>query len=458
VIGPLALAALLFAVVRRLIHADTEAIGALSGVAAVVAQNVLDFSLELPGVALPVAAILGAAGVGVAKKVKISAREGWRAAALLAAPAAAAGLCLMLAFDAGDLEHDVARISAGEVSSLEEIEAIAARHPVNVYVAAKASFVAENRTPPENRKAISWANRALYLAPTYADTHFVVGRLLINAGRRGQGFTAVREAWRLASLDRRPRFVREIVHLAKDPAEVIEAVPRRNLELDIPEERSLALASRVARELKKNEWSPVILAAASIADAPADALMPLAKEAVAAGAPELAERAVLRRRELMPNDAAVALMLAKNHLTRGALADAKREAELAAAAHGAREVAAAYRMLIDIALAEKDEAAARRAYTRLAGALPNDRRGQVELAEYEATIEERSGKPSRAVSALTRAIQLAPEELDLRLRRAELHLDTGHLKLASDDVVYVLARQPENRRAKRLAERIEHRR
>lgn len=454
IIGPLALIALVIAVVRRLQIAEAAALGALCGVAAVVAQNIVDFSLELPGVALPVAAILGATGVNVAKRVRLSARDDRRSLISLAIPSAVAVLTLILAFSTGDLDSDLQTI-ADQNTPFAEVEARALRHPTNPYAATLASYAAETASPPEQKAAIRWANRALYYAPTYADGHLSVARILVNAGHRRQGFAEARTAWKLAALDRRTSFVRMIVRIAKDPHEVLLAVPRRDEELDLVDERSLAAASRIAREQKKPEWARVLVRAAAIDTAPVSSLQVLAPEALAAGEVDLAERSARRLRELAPQDSSSALLLAKLYLDRGAVADAEKEAERAASLESGRDAQGALRMLIDIALQKKDIEAARKTHRRLIDVMPPTRQGQVEVAKYEAVIEESAGNPSSAVKSLSRAIDLAPEALALRMHRARVLFDSGHLQGASDDAAYVLARQPKHRGAVRLMARIE---
>lgn len=458
IVGPLALALLLFCVLRRLFKADTEALGALSGVAAVLAQNIVDFSLELPGVALPVAAILGATGVGFAKKVRLPSREDKRTIAVLGLSSVFAAAAVCLAFVTGDLDRDVASIkeaiATGQDASLAEVEESAKRHPVNPYAAALASYAEETSSPPDLKSAVRWANRALYFAPTYADGHLAIGRLLITSGHRNQGFIALRQAWSLASNDRRPAFVKQILRLARTPEEVLLAVPRRDPELDHLDERSLSLASKTARELRKKEWAKTLVAAAPLESAVEDGLRILAPEAIAAGDTELAERAALKLRALQPDDPLPALLLAKLYLARGATEDAQREAERVASG-GGEDAAVALRMLIDIALAGKDHARARKTFAQLIDATPQTRRGQVELAKYEALIETNAGNPAVALKALSRAIDLAPENVPLHMQRARVLMDTGHLKPAADELSYVLARQPQHKGAQRLLARID---
>ena len=43
---------------------------------------------------------------------------------------------------------------------------------------------------------------ALLLAPTYADGHLAVGRMLVRSGHREQGFMHMRRGWELASDER----------------------------------------------------------------------------------------------------------------------------------------------------------------------------------------------------------------------------------------------------------------
>jgi predicted Zn-dependent protease len=264
----------------------------------------------------------------------------------------------------------------------------------------------------------------------------------------------MRAAWQLASNDRRPAFVRQILRLARTPEEALDAVPRSDAELDIFDARSLSMASKIARALGKNDWSKTFLASASTENAEAGVLKVLAREAIAAQAPDIAEQAALRLRELSPNEALPALLLAELYLVRGAIEDAKKEAQFAVSI-GGEEAIPALHLLIDVALEAKDDDAARKTFARLTEVTAPTRRGQVELAKYEAMIESNAGNPSSALKALSRALELAPENVQLHLQKARVLMETGHLKPAADELAYVLALRPQHKGAQRLLAKIE---
>jgi Flp pilus assembly protein TadD len=66
----------------------------------------------------------------------------------------------------------------------------------------------------------------------------------------------------------------------------------------------------------------------------------------------------------------------------------------------------------------------------------------------------RKGEQRRAVDALERAVQLAPADVGLLCDCAEQLLDGGNVNRASEHAVRALELEPQNRRARVLAQRL----
>jgi tetratricopeptide (TPR) repeat protein len=165
--------------------------GALAGVAAVAAQNLFDFSLEIPGVAIPFALVLGLASRAM-PRVEV---RPWmvRAAALGFLVLAATGLSVHAAhpLDAG-LDAVVRAPSADEAAA--RARAHLRWHPADYAPQAEvgARLAAEDRCA----EALPWLTRAMLRNPTAPEPHRAAAACLARAGQHAH---AKRE-YRLAHL------------------------------------------------------------------------------------------------------------------------------------------------------------------------------------------------------------------------------------------------------------------
>jgi len=198
---------LLWLLARR--HASSHEAAAAAGLGALALHNLVDFNLEIPGVAVPVAALLGA----------LSARDGprpwkWRLprVAFLGIAGATATAALVLGLCASG-ERDEARVrAAARTGSDAEFRATLvgalhrqpADHLLPLFAAQReARKVAEG----EAAGPLPWVNRALTLFPGSYDAHLMAARFLARSGRPGQ---AVLE-YRLA-IDARPARTEPLLH------------------------------------------------------------------------------------------------------------------------------------------------------------------------------------------------------------------------------------------------------
>lgn len=465
VVGLLALAGLSAALIIRLVRARTVAIAAaLIGVTAVVIQNLVDFSLELPGVAIPAAAILGAAGADRVRRLRLRFSSLPPVVACFVVPVALMGLWTSEALQGGDVLDDLIRLeryarSAHDHASpidparAAEVRKIAERHPASGFAAAQVAYLHEIADPPDLPGAIRWGNRAIYLAPTYSDAHLLLGRILVRAGQRALGFAEMRRAWMFAG-GGEPRVIEQILGLARNADEITIAVPRRDPLLDAIDPVQLA---RIANFLKLNKGNVELARSVLSKLGSIDALAPATLSTIATLAstidPALSERAIARLRVLEPDNPQAALVYVQLLGARGERA--KMKAVLADVLENPRiDPSPFLRARLDLAIGEKDEQGGREALKRLELQLPPTRATQGELARLEATLERRLEHPARAVSALDHAVRLAPEDLPLRAERASLLKLIGRARDARVDLEFILVRDPNDRAARQMLDEI----
>jgi tetratricopeptide (TPR) repeat protein len=445
------LLALVVALATRLLRVSHSAkLGALAGLCAVVFQNLVDFSLELPGVAVIAAAILGGTG-GMIFRDHRAQPSAWRRMAVVGSAASIAVIALgfwgLVAgtprLGAEALDRAIAARRSDQPSlDAAEVEAIAARHPASADIAARVAFWAEVSRPPDFPKAFHWANRALYLAPNYADAHLLSGRLLVKAGYRKQGFEAMRRGWELSASDRRQSFIDEVIRLAVTSTEALLATPRRDPELDLPSEAELL---RLARQVARRDRAPWIAdVLEQIRDfelLSSEHLQLVARLAENEGAWPVAARALAaleRRGPLAPRAAQLQVELVRQ--TQGATAAiAALDALLAQPQQATVEL---LRTRLDLAIAQKDLARAQAVLAEMEVLSRADYRGQADLEHDRARVALAEGRTAKAARALGRALQLDPTNIRWRLERARALIVLNRHAEAGVELKFVLDVHP----------------
>ncbi|MCB9647844.1 MAG: O-antigen ligase family protein [Deltaproteobacteria bacterium] len=461
VVGGLALLGLWIAVLGRLCWAQRAVtIAMTSGVAAVLVQNIVDFSWELPGVAIPVAAILGATSPHWLRTLRVP-RTGTRFWLVAVSGPALGALALGLAFVSGDLPRDMeiiqARIRAAlekePVSTAPPTELVVERHPASAMVAAQAAYLMEVMEPPDLPRAMALANRTLYLAPTYAGGHLVAGRLLFRAGFRGQGLGELRRAWALSGGDTLPSYMEYVVELARGPEEIAEAIPRRDDSLDTISERELARVVHVLLARGKQPWARALLSEyIDVQAVPRNDLRAVAIAADSAGHDGLAVELARRLMSLDGDDPDTHLFAARILFRHGERGEARRLLQ------GMSEDAPRQEALLDLRLRleveDRDFEAAQVTLEALrARARPSATR-EVELALIEADLHRRAGHLDHALRVLDEALARRASDIELRVARAALLSEFGRKDAARSDLEHVLKRRPEHQRARQLLEQI----
>ncbi|MCC7384175.1 MAG: tetratricopeptide repeat protein [Deltaproteobacteria bacterium] len=462
VIGTSALLGLALAVGLRVGRAvKLPLIGALSGVAAVLLHNLVDFSLEIPGMAVPVAAVLGAASTRLVRSVRVSLEQARVAIAFATVPTAILIGLVAAALAAPDVWEDMSDLSAVidargpvEATVIERWEPVVAAHPANATLAARLAHLSERVRPPDLTRGVRWANRALYLAPTYADGYLVAGRLLIGAGHRAQGFELLRQAWALSALDRRRHFLQQVIRLARSVDEIRGAVPRRNSELDIPDEAFVAQATHALLHSRgpKKDWAAELIAQVDVPSIPHDRLRLFAVAGLSAGQYEVAERCLAGLVGDESTDPDTVVLHARLSLRRGDRAAAKQV--LAGSLSRKPAPLNVVRMALELAIQDADVEDAEALMAQLGSVLAPSAASRAELAGYEADLARALQRPARALAALDRAIELIPQDARLRTKRAEVLSALGRVAEARHDLEFVLARDPDDARARSLLARL----
>lgn len=454
--GLLAIGALITLVVIRIRGAKNAAIlGAMVGVAALALQNLVDFSLEIPGVALPVAALLGAAGVGIVKEYRIDLKHR-RGIALAVLPAVMLIGTTGAALSMSEVEEDLVQLEAAAWGTgvRAELQQVAARHPANPVVAARMAFAAETADEPDLEAALRWANRTMFLAPTYADGHLVTGRLLLRLGHRRQAFTEMRRAWALTAETKRTDLIAHLARLARTPEELLEAVPRRDPVMDLPDEGELAAAVYPLVSQGRADWARTLLGRIERVEAVrVGDLIPVANAAIEAEVWPLAEAALAKQRAIEPGHGRamrLTLQMLKQRRDVAGLEALIEEATVAPEL----DALPFLRAKLDLALERRDLPTAREALEAVRRRLPPTLSNQVYSAKMLAEIEARDSHPAAAVRALDTAIRLEPGDPDLRVDRARLLLELKKPGRARLDLNAALRLDPDHAAATRMLERV----
>lgn len=468
VFGGIALFGLLFGLVVRLLRADSPVtLSIMAGLCGLVLHNFLDFSLELPGVAVPVAALLGAVSARVLPSPKRPAKRWVGQAATVGLWSVGLVSALWLSFSKGELFRDLRSVSA-LVSSAEgsrrvapeaaadtRLDALHSRHPANALLLAQQAYAAEQAKPPDLKRALSLANRVMYLAPTYAEGFFIAGRVLIKLGHRDQGLGLLRSAWALSS--RPAPIVRQVVWYARNASEVRRSIPRVDENRDLLSVPALRRAVQALRSQgRRADASALLASVTSVQRYTTEDLLFLAQLAIE-------ERSSIEARRflspLVSKEAAEprALLLEARLLELDGRYEElllRIEKMLASEAFERTDVLA-LRLRCESALSDFE--AARRTLEALKQATPTTYASRAALALLEARLELAANRPASAVSVASAALEIAPEEHRLRLFRAALFEKLGRQPEAVRDLELVLRAKPGHAGARRSLARLKSR-
>jgi tetratricopeptide (TPR) repeat protein len=208
-VGVAAIATFLWALNPRRLGANRSvtAAGMWAGLVALALQNLLDLGLEIPAIAIQLAACVGIAwgaaranGEQEATSSEVSPWIGRFASAVaLMAVILAAGVLVKSRYSVG---YDRARVrgavlaanlrNADDVAVVrDELHAAIQRHPAEPYFPRIGGLIAWTSG---KGNPIPWIQRALERGPTIGSTHLEIGRILAQRGARNQAFFELRLA------------------------------------------------------------------------------------------------------------------------------------------------------------------------------------------------------------------------------------------------------------------------
>jgi tetratricopeptide (TPR) repeat protein/O-antigen ligase len=289
-------------------------VGLLSGTAALCAQNLVDFSLELVGLSIPFAVAMG-----LLQRGERGFQVGWlklAAGSGVAALLAAGGLALWVAHP---LEGEAAEVAQAPSAAAAEVRAreVARWHPVDWVPVATvgARWVGEGRCA----SALPWLTRAMQLNPTGPEPHLFAARCLAASGQA----PAAQREYRLAFLFGRSDALSEAARWWPTVEGLLAVAPQSA--------DGLLAAAGVLRGLGRKEEATEVLRRALDEYRDGRAVAPLAAAALEEMDPDQALPLARRREAEAPLDPD-GWLLAAEALTRQGLADeagAELEAGLA---------------------------------------------------------------------------------------------------------------------------------
>ena len=278
----LALAVALFRVVLRVRR--TASIGAAAALVGLVCHDLVDFSLEMAGVAVVAAATMAALGpMRRAGSRELPSRTRTRRVRALAG-ALAAGFAMTMAFGGPKGSFEAAADLWPDAPSWEgeglppELTVAIERHPLEPGLHLLAGYHAVRH---ERADAPGWLNRVMVLAPLWHSPHQLAARWLFARGLHGQAALEIREAerlspragsvvacelaarsrsaeWVLGAAPSEPegavRFLSSLAHCLRDRPELVDAIDDRLVAVDPsaagPIERAAARAESVEERIE----------------------------------------------------------------------------------------------------------------------------------------------------------------------------------------------------------------
>ena len=365
-------------------------------VVGLVAHEMVDFSLELPGMAMVGSALLAACIEPSPRRAQSEDASTGRRWTPWVVVALAVSLAVIGIFGHPSRPHDEAEhlLRASRESTLtdERLEAALKAHPLEPGVFMVAGY---RRLQSREPDTAVYLNRAMELAPGWPGPHLLAAAWLSRMGRPGQAVLEMRAAEELVPL---ASIQVACDWAARDPDEaadhLLDAAPRE-------QEASLAFLERL-RACAPNDSGVAVAVDARLGEIDPD--HPGVTRRRASQAETLAERLDLLRRAhgRRPDDAELRLELARALLD----ADEADEASELLAEAGADE--ATWRLRARARLDLGDEAGFADAIGQLRGRSAGSGRSLADVYRFEGRLRATAGDRSRALRAFTKAMELYP--------------------------------------------------
>jgi len=412
---------------RKRARRDKVEASLLAALAAVLAHNLVDFGLEVPGVLLPFAAVLGAVfGRQIPVPEVASSSRANVIYAAVAGGSVLAGIALLLLPSARDFDSLLVKHH-----TIETVRAAVDAHPTDYsYVLAQA--MAEPLSSPGKASSprLGLLNRAMILCPQCPSAHREAARNLWRLGRRQQSLVE----WKTT------------VALSKDALwGAFQDLGRGGARPD-----ELAALANDETRFDICRW---LLAGGSVGTAK-DTLFAapdhqgvefsLVRTSIALAENDLAQAREASARALAaaPSDPRTALSAADVELRAG-----NQDAALGILRNGLRFVPASVdlnRKVLALLVQTDKWEAIDRAVDGLRAALMEHGAATTEANIAAAGVFERRGQFRRAISEYRTALVQSPEDVGLLLALARLAEESGNTTAAQDAYADVLRRAPGN--------------
>ncbi|MGC4118155.1 MAG: O-antigen ligase family protein [Myxococcales bacterium] len=376
---------------------DPERLAMVFGLGAVVLHELVDFGLELGGLAVPAT---------VAMAIAVFRQDGAvsfkRKAAALLVPGIVAVTGWGWLKAGQSLEADGQELSAklGKAKA-DEIAAAATemadRHPGDYFAHLVAAQAYAAERPLHADKLVGFANRAMYLNPSLPQPHRLAALALRATGRTAQARIEYKLTYELGDASVLP----EISRVIPRPEEMLDALPQ-----DKPEPGWL-LADQLMAERRYETAGEVLAASVAKWGEKPDALVRQARIASARGLPEEVIRIGARLSEVAPTMTEGLQLRVEGMMTKGdapgALALLENE--------GLKRFPMNAGVLLSVArlrLSRGDTKGCRDALKRLPVGMDSGIR--LAALSLESSAAERDGQGTKALALMKQAVAMRPED------------------------------------------------
>ena len=375
---------------------DPERLACVFGLFAVGLHELVDFGLELGGLAVPATVAFAVAAFRTENAPSFR-----RSTAALLVPVVAALCVFSLIAARHSLSEDGAALAAklgrekAEVVAAEATQ-MAVRHPADYFPHLVAAQAYAGERPLRADKLVGFANRAMYLNPTQTVPHRLAALALRATGRLSQARIEYKLAYELHDGTVLP----EVTRVFQKPEEMAEAVP------DTPEALG-ELSDQLIREHRYDLAEAVTRISVDHHGEKAPSLERLARIAGARGLPDEELKLGARLSELAPEQTKGLQIRVEAMMTKGELDGALALLE----GEGLKRFPMDAGVILSLArlrLGRGDSKGCREAIKRLPAGM--DASVRLAALALESSAAERDGQGTKALSLMRQAVAMRPED------------------------------------------------
>jgi tetratricopeptide (TPR) repeat protein len=403
-----------------------ERLACIIGLIGVGLHELVDFGLELGGLAVPATAALAVATTSRERAFSLPKK-------VVAAIVPAAVLITVFAFSHSllSLEEEGKKLAQQfgnkKAASFEqEAKDIMARHPADYYLQLLVAQAFAEETPLRTDKLVEYANRAMFLKPMLAQPHRLAAMALRHKGWLTQAKIEYRLAFQSGDLTVLP----EITQVFASPGDMEEAVappgiPSPELKEDT-QTALLSLASELIKQKRAEESEAVAHSALKRCGESLPTLQVLARIASMRTQPEELHRLGKRMSIVSPESPEGLHTRVRAAIMNGDLSGGLELLEKEGLAKFSHERSVLV-TLASLRLRNKDTKGGREILHRL---ITTNTSQRLEVLSLEASAAEIDGQLARAVAFLRTGVQLQPHNAGWRWRHAAMLERVGKLEQA----------------------------